>query len=192
MDQGKGKKGRKGHFLSLNEVDPSDNEDFKFSDYLAFLFGEGDEVYDKSDDPFPDSDFSMPSRNNLQRIARMASEMPNALPLTRRNLLSQDELSFGTGPNFEQPDPIYTYLKKGNSPLAEEYLGSIKGKVRLPYAEDRIAPDILGGWLSRFSSFQRNSWSFYPIAYIQKEAHFSAEHLEVFGILRLRDQNTRL
>lgn len=192
MDQGKGKKGRKGHFLSLNEVDPSDNEDFKFSDYLAFLFGEGDEVYDKSDDPFPDSDFSMPSRNNLQRITHMASEMPNALPLTRRNLLSQDELSFGTGPNFEQPDPIYTYLKKGSSPLAEEYLGSIKGKVRLPYAEDRIAPDILGGWLSRFSSFQRNSWSFYPIAYIQKEAHFSAEHLEVFGILRLRDQNTRL
>lgn len=192
MDQGKGKKGRKGHFLSLNEVDPSDNEDFKFSDYLAFLFGEGDEVYDKSDDPFPDSDFSMPSRNNLQRIAHMASEMPNALPLTRRILLSQDELSFGTGPNFEQPDPIYTYLKKGSSPLAEEYLGSIKGKVRLPYAEDRIAPDILGGWLSRFSSFQRNSWSFYPIAYIQKEAHFSAEHLEVFGILRLRDQNTRL
>lgn len=192
MDQGKGKKGRKGHFLSLNEVDPSDNEDFKFSDYLAFLFGEGDEVYDKSDDPFPDSDFSMPSRNNLQRIAHMASEMPNALPLTRRNLLSQDELSFGTGPNFEQPDPIYTYLKKGSSPLAEEYLGSIKGKVRLPYAEDRIAHDILGGWLSRFSSFQRNSWSFYPIAYIQKEAHFSAVHLEVFGILRLRDQNTRL
>lgn len=178
--------------MSLNEVDPSDNEEFKFSDYLAFLFGEGDEVYDKSDDPFPDSDFSMPSRNNLQRIARMASEMPNALPLTRRNLLSQDELSFGTGPNFEQPDPIYTYLKKGSSPLAEEYLGSIKGKVRLPYAEDRIAPDILGGWLSRFSSFQRNSWSFYPIAYIQKEAHFSVEHLEVFGILRLRDQNTRL
>lgn len=192
MDQRKGKKGHKGHFRSLNKVDPPGNKDFKFSDYLASLFGEDNEVYDKSDVPFPDSDFSMPSRSDLQRIDRLASEMPDDLPLTRRNLLSQDELSFGTGPSFEQPEPIYTYLKKGNTPLAEEYLGSIKGKVRLPCAEDRIASDILGGWLSRFSSFQHNSWSFYPIAYIQKEAHFSAEHLEVFGILRLRDQNTRL
>lgn len=192
MDQRKGKKGHKGHFRSLNKVDPPGNENFKFSDYLASLFGENNEVYDKSDVPFPDSDFSMPSRSVLQRIDRLASEMPDDLPLTRRNLLSQDELSFGTGPSFEQPDPIYTYLKKENTPLAEEYLSSIKGKVRLPCAEDRIASDILGGWLSRFSSLQHNSWSFYPIAYIQKEAHFSAEHLEVFGILRLRDQNTRL
>lgn len=192
MDQRKGKKGHKGHFRSLNKVDPPGNENFKFSDYLASLFGEDNEVYDKSDVPFPDSDFSMPSRSDLQRIDRLASEMPDDLSLTRRNLLSQDELSFGTGPSFEQPDPIYTYLKKENTPLAEEYLSSIKGKVRLPCAEDRIASDILGGWLSRFSSFQHNSWSFYPIAYIQKEAHFSAEHLEVFGILRLRDQNTRL
>ena len=192
MDQRKGKKGHKGHFRSLNKVDPPGNENFKFSDYLASLFGEDNEVYNKSDVPFPDSDFSMPSRSALQRIDRLASEMPDDLPLTRRNLLSQDELSFGTGPSFEQPDPIYTYLKKENTPLAEEYLSSIKGKVRLPCAEDRIASDILGGWLSRFSSFQHNSWSFYPIAYIQKEAHFSAEHLEVFGILRLRVQNTRL
>ena len=101
MDQRKGKKGHKGHFRSLNKVDPPGNKDFKFSDYLASLFGEDNEVYDKSDVPFPDSDFSMPSRSDLQRIDRLASEMPDDLPLTRRNLLSQDELSFGTGPSFE-------------------------------------------------------------------------------------------
>ena len=43
MDQRKGKKEHKGHIRSLNKVDPPGNENFKFSDYLASLFGEDNE-----------------------------------------------------------------------------------------------------------------------------------------------------
>lgn len=138
-----------------------------------------------------DDYFSMLSRSELQQLDRLASEMPDPIPVKRGNFLNKDAPAFKTGPSSKQPDPIYTYLRKGNTLLAKEYLGSIKGKVRLPYAEDQITPSILDGWLSAFSSFRRDAYSFYPIVYIQKEPHFSAEHLEVFGIIRLRDQRTR-
>lgn len=145
-----GKKGHKGHFRSLNEVGPPGNEDFKFSDYLASLFGEGDEVYDKSGDPFPDSDFSMPSRSDLQQIDRLASEMPDDLPLTRRNLLSQDELSFGTGPSFDQPAPIYTYLKKETHHWWKNTWAASKGKSGSPTQKIGLHPIF---WVAGFPNF---------------------------------------
>lgn len=113
-----------------------------------------------------DDYFSMPSRSKLQQHDRLASEMPDPIPMKRGNFLNKDAPAYKTGPSIEQPDPIYTYLRKGNTLLAKEYLGSIKGKVQLPYAEDQIPPRILDGWLSAFSSFRRDAWSFYPIVYI--------------------------